>query len=113
MPVVTDVVARHGYSPDRDAPDPVDVVSSAAERVELKIPSVIAGIVDLLLAKAAEGRRVRAIIEDPMDGLSRSSVSTGSRSTPLPAARTSASNGPTSRCSSRSIASVSSASPLR
>jgi transcriptional regulator with XRE-family HTH domain len=65
MPVVTDVVAGYGYSTDRDAPKPVDVLRSAAERIELVLPNVTPDIVDLLLAKAAEGCRARAIIENP------------------------------------------------
>jgi transcriptional regulator with XRE-family HTH domain len=65
MPVVTDVVAGYGYATDRDAPNPVDVLRAAAERIELIVPNVMAGIVDLLLAKAAEGCHARAIIEDP------------------------------------------------
>jgi hypothetical protein len=68
MPVVTDVVAGYGYATDRDAPDPIEVLRSAAERIELIIPNVIPGIVDLLLAKAARGLSRGAIIEDP-DGL--------------------------------------------
>jgi transcriptional regulator with XRE-family HTH domain len=63
VPVVTDVVAGYGYATDVDAPNPVDVLRSAAERIELITPNVVAGIVDLLLAKAAEGCPVRAIIE--------------------------------------------------
>jgi len=65
MPVVTDVIAGYGYATDRDAPNPVDVLRSAAARIELIIPNVIAGIVDLLLAKVAEGCHARAIIEHP------------------------------------------------
>jgi transcriptional regulator with XRE-family HTH domain len=58
------VVAGYAYASDRDAPHTADVLRAAAERIELIIPNVIAGFVDLLLAKAAEGCRVRAIIED-------------------------------------------------
>jgi hypothetical protein len=65
VPVVTDVVAGYGYATDRDAPNPVDVLRSAAERIELITPNVIPGIVDLLLAKAAEGCHARAIFEEP------------------------------------------------
>jgi transcriptional regulator with XRE-family HTH domain len=65
MPVVTDVLAGYGYATDRDAPNPVDVVRSAAERIDLILTNVIPGIVDLLVAKAAEGCSARAIIEDP------------------------------------------------
>jgi transcriptional regulator with XRE-family HTH domain len=65
MPVVTDVVAGYGYATDRGAPNPVDVLRSAAERIELVLPNVTPDIVDLLLAKAAEGCRARAIIENP------------------------------------------------
>ena len=65
MPVVTDVVAGYGYATDRDAPDPVELLRSAVERIELIVPDLIPGIVDLLLAKAAEGCDARAIIEDP------------------------------------------------
>jgi hypothetical protein len=107
------VVAGYGHATDRDAPDPVDVLRSAAERVELMVSSVIPGIVDLLIAKAAEGCQVRAIIEDPDGQIEPLPASTGSRSTPLPAPGTTASTGPTSRCSSRSTASASPASRHR
>jgi hypothetical protein len=56
------VVAGYGYATDRDAPAPVDALRSAAERIELLLPNVAAGIVDLLLAKAAENCPVRAIL---------------------------------------------------
>jgi len=65
VPVVTDVVAAYGYATDRDAPNPLDVLRSAAERIELILPNVVPGIVELLLAKAAEGCHARAIVEDP------------------------------------------------
>ena len=65
MPGVTDVVAGYGYATHRDAPKPVDVLRSAAERIELVLPNVTPDIVDLLLARATEGCHARAIIEDP------------------------------------------------
>lgn len=65
IPMATDVVAGYGYATDPCAPDPIDVLRSAVERIELSIPNVIPGIVDLLLAKAADGCQVRAIIEEP------------------------------------------------
>jgi hypothetical protein len=65
IPQATDVVAGYGHATDPGAPDPLDVLRSAAERIELSIPNVIPGIVDLLLAKAADGCQVRAIIEEP------------------------------------------------
>ena len=43
MPVVTDVVAGYGYATDRDAPNPVDVLRAAAERIELIVPNVMRG----------------------------------------------------------------------
>ena len=65
MPMATDVVAGYGYASDRDAPNPVDVLRSAAERIELVLSNVTPDIVGLLLAKADEGCRARAIIEKP------------------------------------------------
>ena len=65
VPLLTDVVAGYGYATDHDAPDPADILRSAAERIELIAPNVMPGIVDLLLEKAADGCHVRAIIEDP------------------------------------------------
>jgi transcriptional regulator with XRE-family HTH domain len=64
MPMAADVVAGYGHGTDRDAPNPVDVLRSAAERIEL-VPNLTPDIVDLLLAKANEGCRARAIIENP------------------------------------------------
>ena len=65
IPGVTDLVAGYGYATDRDAPKPVDVLRSAAERIELVLPNVTPDIVDLLLARATEGCHARAITEDP------------------------------------------------
>jgi transcriptional regulator with XRE-family HTH domain len=65
IPMATDVVAGYGYATDRDAPNPVDVLRSAAERIELVLPNVTPDIVDLLLAKADEGCRARVIVENP------------------------------------------------
>ncbi|MGH2872961.1 MAG: helix-turn-helix domain-containing protein [Solirubrobacteraceae bacterium] len=62
-PAGTDVVAGYGYATNRDAPDPVDMVRSAAERIELILPNLSSDVVDLLLAKAAEGCHARVIIE--------------------------------------------------
>jgi hypothetical protein len=64
-PALTDVIAGYGYATDPGAPDPVDILRSAVERIELIAPDLVPGIVDLLLEKAADGCHVRAIIEDP------------------------------------------------
>ena len=63
--LVTDVVAGYGHATDRDAPNPDDVLRSATERIELIIPNVVSGIVDLVLTKSADDCHVRAIVKDP------------------------------------------------
>lgn len=64
-PLVTDVVAGYGHTTDRDAPHPDDVLRSATERIELIIPNVVSGIVDLVLTKPTDDCHVRAIVENP------------------------------------------------
>jgi transcriptional regulator with XRE-family HTH domain len=64
-PLVTDVVAGYGHATDRDAPNPDDVLRSATERIELIVPKVVSGIVDLVLTKPADDCHVRAIVENP------------------------------------------------
>jgi transcriptional regulator with XRE-family HTH domain len=64
-PVLTDVISGFGHATDPGAPNPVDVLRSATERIELIASNVMPGLVDLLLEKAADGCHVRAIIEDP------------------------------------------------
>jgi len=113
VPVATDVVAGYGYATDRDAPNPVDVPRSAAERIELIVPNVMPDIVDLLLAKAAEGCRARAIVEDadeqvePLLGIDEIEIDAS------PGGENFRVHRPTKRCSSRFTASVSLVSRLR
>jgi transcriptional regulator with XRE-family HTH domain len=68
VPALTDVLAGYGHASDRGAPDPVDILRSAAERIELIeliVANLTPSIVDLLLDNASDGCHVRAIIEDP------------------------------------------------
>jgi transcriptional regulator with XRE-family HTH domain len=66
-----DGIAGYAYATDADAPDLAELLRAANERIEIVIPDLGSqpGLVDLLNTSGSNGRRVRAIIEDPDEPL--------------------------------------------
>jgi hypothetical protein len=64
-----DVVADYAYSSDPAAPKPAEILAAAVEQVEIVIPNLASqpGDIALLRARAADGCRIRILIEDPRD----------------------------------------------
>jgi hypothetical protein len=62
-----DVVADYAYSSDPAAPKPAEILAAAVEQVEIVIPNLASqpGDIALLRARAADGCRIRILIEDP------------------------------------------------
>ena len=64
-----DVVADYAYSSDPAAPKPAEILGAAVERIEIVIPDLASqpGDIAILRARAADGCRIRILIEDPRD----------------------------------------------
>ena len=62
-----DAIAGYGHATDSAAPNAAELLRAAVERIELVIPNLASqpGLVELLLERAADGCRVRLVIEDP------------------------------------------------
>jgi transcriptional regulator with XRE-family HTH domain len=62
-----DVVADYAYSSDPAAPKPAEILGAAVEQIEIVIPNLASqpGDIALLRARAADGCRIRILIEDP------------------------------------------------
>jgi hypothetical protein len=61
------VVADYAYSSDPAAPKPAEILGAAVEQIEIVIPNLASqpGDIALLRARAADGCRIRILIEDP------------------------------------------------
>lgn len=64
---IADVIAAYGHATDPAAPDPAGLLRESVEPIEIVIPNLASqpGVVGLLRARAADGCRIRIIIEDP------------------------------------------------
>jgi hypothetical protein len=60
---------RGRYSSDPAAPKPAEILGAAVERIEIVIPNLASqpGDIALLRERAADGCRIRILIEDPHD----------------------------------------------
>jgi transcriptional regulator with XRE-family HTH domain len=62
-----DAIAGYGHATDSAAPNAAELLRAAIERIELVIPNLASqpGLVELLIERAADGCRVRLVVEDP------------------------------------------------
>ena len=66
-PVTGDAIAGYGYATDPAAPNTAVLLRTAVEPIEIVIPNLASqpGLDELLVERAADGCRVRLVIEDP------------------------------------------------